>query len=87
MNMKTVFLPVGVIIAVVIAFSPITAIAMSDRYQELSMLPFKSNYPTDETVRALDEELYFQRAVQIYLWALPAVNMYAMKEGLGKAFG
>ena len=40
-----------------------------------------------ETTRTLDEELYFQRAVQTYLWSLPAVNMFAMKEGQAKTFG
>ena len=29
----------------------------------------------------------FQRAVQTYLWALPALNMYGMKEGSEKTFG
>jgi hypothetical protein len=31
--------------------------------------------------------LYFQRATQTYLWALPALNMYGMKEGSEKVFG
>lgn len=61
--------------------------AVSGRYQTLSELPFEGGYPTAETSRKLADELTFQRAVQAYLWALPAVNMYAMKEGLGKAFG
>jgi hypothetical protein len=85
--MKRRIISTAMIIAVTIAFSSTAAIAQSDRYQELSSLPFKSDYPTAETTRALDEELYFQRAVQAYLWALPAVNMYAMKEGLGKTSG
>ena len=35
----------------------------------------------------LTDELFFQRAVQTYLWALPALNMYGMKEGSEKVFG
>jgi hypothetical protein len=35
----------------------------------------------------LDDELYFQRATQLYLWSLPAVNIMAMKEGSEKAYG
>jgi hypothetical protein len=31
--------------------------------------------------------LFFQRAVQSYIWALPALNMVAMKEGAEKTFG
>ncbi|MBT0995554.1 DUF1254 domain-containing protein [Cellulomonas sp. DKR-3] len=59
----------------------------TDRFRELAELPFDGGYPTPETRRTLDEELYFQRATQAYLWALPAVNMYAMKVGLGKVSG
>lgn len=58
-----------------------------NHYQTLADLPFEKDYPTQETTLKLDEELYFQRAVQTYLWALPAVNMYAMKEGLAKTNG
>jgi hypothetical protein len=36
---------------------------------------------------ALRDELTFERAVQAYLWALPALNMYGMKEGSEKVFG
>lgn len=58
-----------------------------DRHRELADLPFEGGYPTAETRRTLDEELFFQRATQTYLWALPAVNMYAMKVGLEKVSG
>ncbi len=50
-------------------------------------LAFVNDYPTPETTVALDEDLYYQRAVQTYLWALPSVNMYAMKEGQARTFG
>lgn len=60
---------------------------MTDRYAELAALPFEGGYPTPETRDTLDDELYFQRATQTYLWALPAVNMSAMKVGMGKAGG
>ncbi|MYR08133.1 DUF1214 domain-containing protein [Gordonia sp. SID5947] len=59
----------------------------SDHYQELANLEMDGGYPTADTTRTLDEELYFQRAVQVYLWALPAINMYAMKKGLGELSG
>ena len=81
--------PIFAIIAMatIVALSPIMAMGQTDRYQELANLSFKNDYPTKEATRTLDEELYFQRAVQTYLWALPAVNMYAMKEGQAKTFG
>lgn len=60
---------------------------LENHYEALAGLTFEKDYPTAETTLRLDEELYFQRAVQTYLWALPAVNMYAMKEGLGQING
>ncbi|MFI9630995.1 DUF1254 domain-containing protein [Streptomyces sp. NPDC052042] len=61
--------------------------SMSERYRELASLPFEGGYPADASARTLDQELYFQRAVQTYLWALPVVNVCAMRGGLGSAFG
>ena len=57
------------------------------RYEELANLPFKDGYPSKEGIAALKDELVFQRAVQSYIWALPALNMYGMKEGSEKVFG
>jgi hypothetical protein len=54
---------------------------------QLAGLPFVENWPTDESAGALLEELVFQRAVQVYLWALPAMNVVAMKEGSERVFG
>ena len=59
----------------------------SPRWDELANLPFPENYPTRRSSEALLDELIFQRAVQVYLWALPAMNMYGMKEGSEKVFG
>jgi hypothetical protein len=43
--------------------------------------------PTPGASQRLTNELLFQSAVQTYLWALPELNMYAMKEGSEKVFG
>lgn len=59
----------------------------SDHYENLASLPFAGGHPTDATARTLEDELFFQRAVQTYLWALPVVNACAMRDGLGAAFG
>ena len=64
-----------------------SAFAQTSRYDELSDLPFPNGYPSKDGVATLKEELLFQRAVQSYLWALPALNMVAMKEGSEKVFG
>jgi hypothetical protein len=54
---------------------------------QLAGLSFEENWPTDETAGVLLDELVFQRAVQSYLWALPAMNVVAMKEGSERVFG
>ena len=56
------------------------AVAESARYSDLANLPFRQNYPTEKMTRQLNDELLFQRGVQSYLWALPAINMWAMKQ-------
>ncbi|MGR6999312.1 hypothetical protein ACU686_16115 [Yinghuangia aomiensis] len=61
--------------------------AGDDRYRDLADLPFRAGYPAGDSARVLDEELFFQRAVQVYLWALPTVNMCAMRDGLGDVAG
>ena len=61
--------------------------AQSSHYDELAKLPFPGAYPTKAAAATLKDELAFQRAVQSYLWSLPAMNMYAMREGQRKAFG
>lgn len=57
-----------------------------NHYDTLVDLPFLGGYPTDEANKALADELIFQRGVQTYMWALPAMNMYAMREGQRAAF-
>ncbi len=59
----------------------------STHYEELATLPFPGAYPAEESAKILKDELSFQRAVQTYLWSLPAMNMYAMREGQRRAFG
>lgn len=57
-----------------------------DRFAELAEQPFIENAATDAAAKTLMEELYFQRACQVYLWALPAMNCVAMRDGSAKAF-
>jgi hypothetical protein len=56
-------------------------------YQTLTQLPFPENYPSQESIKQLTNELFFQRAVQTYLWALPAMNLYSMRMELEKKLG
>jgi len=64
-----------------------SAFGQEPRYNDLASLPFQQNQPTAETTQRLMDELLFERGVQSYLWALPAINMWAMKEGSEAKFG
>lgn len=57
------------------------------RWNELAELPFPHDFPSEESRIQLLDELYFQRAVQVYLAALPAVSMLAMRAGSEAEFG
>jgi hypothetical protein len=61
--------------------------AQTSKYDELANTPFTGGYPSKESIAELKDELLFQRGIQAYIWALPALNMYAMKEGSEKVFG
>jgi len=50
----------------------------------LGTLHFRDGFPDKPTVEKLYDNLDFQRAVQSYLLALPAVNMMGLREGLTK---
>jgi hypothetical protein len=52
-----------------------SAMADQPRFNSLANLPFKEGRPTPKTAKTLKEELLFQRASQIYLWALPIINL------------
>jgi hypothetical protein len=83
MNITSVTLTLAC--ASVFAICP--AFAQATHYDDLANLPFKDGYVAKADEQPLLDELVFQRAVQTYLWALPALNMYAMKEGSEKIFG
>jgi hypothetical protein len=74
--------------ALVLAFTIAPAITQAQsQYENLADMPFKEGYIPKSDTPTLTDELFFQRAVQTYLWALPALNMYGMKEGSEKVFG
>jgi hypothetical protein len=70
-----------------ITFAGGATVSAGDRFTELANQPFIENAATDESAKTLMEELFFQRACQVYLWALPAINTVAMRDGSAKAFG
>jgi hypothetical protein len=63
-----------VLAALVLICAAAPAHAQTDRYEALANSPMAENRPTPETAKRLKDELLFQRATQIYLWALPLIN-------------
>ena len=53
----------------------------------LGTLDYESGYPTAETTRKLFDEIDFQRAVQAYLWAYPAVSFESILIASKQVFG
>ena len=49
-----------------------------NHWDDLINLSFDGGYPAEAAERLFDE-LDFQRAVQVYLWALPTMNVDAMR--------
>jgi len=61
--------------------------ARADRFDEIAGSPMSGGRPTAETTQSLKDELLFQRATQVYLWALPLINTLGMKVGSEQTFG
>ena len=53
----------------------------------IGTLNFERGYPTPETVRKIYDEMDFQRTVQAYLWAFPAVSFESIRVGLKQGIG
>jgi hypothetical protein len=56
-------------------------------YDKLADQPYIESYPLKADIGTLKQELLFERGVQAYLWALPSLNIYGMKQGSEKTFG
>jgi len=50
-------------------------------------IAFEQGFPTEETTRKLFDELDYQRAVQAYLWAYPAVSFESIRIATGRDLG
>ncbi|MFE5876420.1 DUF1254 domain-containing protein [Rhodococcus sp. NPDC056506] len=59
----------------------------NSRWTNLANAPLEGGYPTAEAATALREEMVFQRGVQLYEWALPAVALESMRLACGSRFG
>ena len=50
-------------------------------------MQLENGYPSKESVEKLYDEMDFQRATQTFLWGLPAVGFYGLREAQRKNFG
>jgi hypothetical protein len=64
-----------------------SVVAQETNFDKLANLPFTEGRPATETAQILRDELLFQRATQIYLWAMPLINTLGMQLGSEKTFG
>ena len=70
------------------AFSTASIVPVrADRFDDIADGPMSGGRPTAETTKSLKEELLFQRATQVYLWAMPLINTLGMKYGSEQTFG
>ena len=53
----------------------------------IGTLNFERGYPTAETAQKLYDEMDFQRAVQAFLWAFPAVSFESIRVGVKRDLG
>src|SRR5262245_35601039 len=65
-------------------FSPAVAESAA-KTKSVDDFKLKGGYPDKNDIAAIYDELDFQRAVQSYIWATPAVGMEALSDGLESA--
>ena len=53
-------------------------------YDNLANQASIESYPLKADLSTLREEMLFERGVQAYLWGLPSLNVFGMKEGSEK---
>ena len=66
----------------------LASIATPDTVEtRIGALQFERGYPTEETKHKLFDEIDYQRAVQAYLWAYPAVSFESIRIGAKRDLG
>jgi hypothetical protein len=53
----------------------------------IGVLTFEKGFPTEETTRKVFDEIDYQRAVQAFLWAYPAVSFESIRIGVKRDLG
>jgi hypothetical protein len=74
----------GVLAHTLLDTKPASAQTVDTRIGKLQL---ENGYPSAEAVEKLYTEMDFQRATQIYLWGLPAVGFYGLRQAHRRNFG
>jgi hypothetical protein len=74
----------GTVALALLASSLVQAETIDSRFGKLE---FQNGYPTEATTKRLFDEMDFQRAVQAYLWAVPAVSFESFRQGMKRDLG
>jgi hypothetical protein len=73
-------IPSTVALGLVLIFTTITAGAQAQTTDtRIGTFSFPNGFPTEETTRKVFDEMDYQRAVQAYLWAYPAVSFESIR--------
>jgi hypothetical protein len=73
-------------VALIVTIMAVSALAQTTD-SRLGKLSFEQGYPTEETTRKLFDEMDYQRAVQAYLWAYPAVSFESIRIATNRDLG
>jgi hypothetical protein len=75
-------------VALALVVTAMTASAQTQTTDtRIGKLNFERGYPTKETTRKVFDEMDYQRAVQAYLWAYPAVSFESIRIGVKRDLG
>ena len=87
--MKTSYLPILVAAALASALTLTSPHAQTPDSVKTRIgdLEFAQGFPTEETTRKVFDEIDYQRAVQAYLWAYPAVSFESIRIGTKRDLG
>ena len=78
-----------ILVAVICALTTVTVNAQTPERVEtrIGTLNFERGFPTEETKQKVFDEIDYQRAVQAYMWAYPAVSFEALRIGFKRDLG
>src|SRR5688572_30759694 len=77
----------AIAVAIALTFGSAEAQTPDSVKTRIGTLTFKQGYPTEETSRKLFDEMDYQRAVQAYLWAYPAVSFESIRSATKRDLG